>query len=232
MDSLASINRESPVVSIDNGSSQSSANLDQWLIQMMLDLLMKMMSASPSFSSPSSSSSSSSSSGTSNGGSTGSSQSSSSTVPTVSSNNAAQAVASDLEQRYGLTPTQAAGVLGNMQQESSMECNVNQGGNRGEPNGDCSGGAGYGLAQWDGSRKQGEIDYAKEHHLDPGSLQANIGFMNQELDGPYSKTIRDIKQTSTADGAARVWEKDYEQAGIPDMGNRDQYADDFLRQGL
>ncbi|MBU6488848.1 MAG: hypothetical protein KGQ57_13665, partial [Burkholderiales bacterium] len=36
----------------------------------------------------------------------------SSTVPTISSNDAAQAVASDLEQRYGLTPTQAAGVLG------------------------------------------------------------------------------------------------------------------------
>lgn len=159
-------------------------------------------------------------------------QQASDTVPTVSSNNAAQAVATDLEQRYGLTPAQAAGALGNIQQESGMQCNVNQGGRTGAPNGDCSGGAGYGMVQWDGSRKAGEIAYAKEHGLDPGSLQANIGYMNKELDGPYNKTIRDIKQTSTAAGAARVWETDYEQAGTPEMGNRVEYANAFLSKGL
>ena len=224
---LAPIDREVCAFPIDNGSGQLSTNVEQWLIELILNLLMKMVSSSDSGMWGASGGS-----GGAGDSTTGASQPSSSTVPAGSSNNAAQAVASDLEQRYGLTPTQAAGVLGNMQQESSMECNVNQGGRTGEPNRDCSGGAGYGLAQWDGSRKQGEIDYAKEHGLDPGSLQANIGFMNQELDGPYSKTIRDIKQTSTTDQAARVWEQDYEQAGIPDMGNRDQYANDFLKQGL
>lgn len=231
MNTLAPIDREVSAFPIDNGngSGQLSMNMDQLLIELVLNLLMSMVSSANSGMAGTSGASGG---GTANGGTAGASHPSTSTVPTVSSNNAAQAVASDLEQRYGLTPPQAAGVLGNMQQESSMECNVNQGGSRGEPNRDCSGGAGYGLAQWDGSRKQGELDYAKEHGLDPGSLQANIGFMNQELDGPYSKTIRDIKQTSTADQAARVWEQDYEQAGIPDMGNRDQYADDFLKQGL
>jgi hypothetical protein len=225
MTTLAPIDREASPFPTNSGSGEFSADVDQLLIDIIFDLLMAMEF-------PHGSGTSGGASGTPSGGAAGGSGPSTSTVPTVSSNNAAQAVASDLEQRYGLTPTQAAGVLGNMQQESSMECNVNQGGRRGAPNGDCSGGAGYGLAQWDGSRKQGEIDYAREHHLDPGSLQANIGFMNQELDGPYSKTIRDIKQTSTADQAARVWEQDYEQAGIPDMGNRDQYADAFLKQGL
>ncbi len=219
MNTLALIDREVSAFPADNGGGQLPANVEELLIELILTLLTKMVSSSSS--------------GLSGDGPAGASQSSTgSTVPAVSSGNTAQAVASDLEQRYGLTPTQAAGVLGNMQQESSMECNVNQGGSRGDPNSDCSGGAGYGLAQWDGSRKQDEIDYANAHHLDPGSLQANIGFMNQELDGPYSETIRDIKQTSTADQAARVWEQDYEQAGIPNMENRDRYANDFLNQGL
>jgi len=83
-----------------------------------------------------------------------------------------------------------------------------------------------------GSRKQGEIDYANEHDLDPGSLQANIGFMNQEFDGEYSNTITDIRKTSNANDAAKVWDEDYEQASDPEMTNRDQYAQNFLSKGL
>lgn len=202
-----------------NGGDQGFGQLELMLLQLIGQLLMKYLSSYGGGS-------------WSGGGTSQPYPQGSSTVPTISSNDAAQAVASDLEQRYGLTPTQAAGVLGNMQQESGMQCNVNQGGRRGAPNGDCSGGAGYGLAQWDGSRKAAEIEYARKHGLDPGSLQANIGYMNQELDGPYSKTIRDIKQTSTAGEAARVWERDFEQAGTPAMGNRIEYADAFLRKGL
>src|SRR5690348_13112136 len=134
MNTLAPIDREVSAFPIDNdndndndnGSGQLSMNLDQLLIELVLNLLMKMVSSANSGTSGTP--------GTSGSGTASASHPSTSTVPSVSSNNAAQAVASDLEQRYGLTPTQAAGVLGNMQQESSMECNVNQGGSRGEPN--------------------------------------------------------------------------------------------------
>ncbi|WP_242538914.1 phage tail tip lysozyme [Trinickia acidisoli] len=153
------------------------------------------------------------------------------TVPTNSSSNTAQAVTSDLEQRYGLTATQAAGALGNLQQESGLQCNVNQGGSTGAPS-NCGGADGYGLAQWGGDRKEGEIAYAQKHNLDPGSQQANIGFMNQELDGPYSKTITDLKKTNNVNAATQVWDTDYEQAGTPNMANRDQYAENFLSEGL
>lgn len=158
-----------------------------------------------------------------------------STLPTgVNSSDPATAIAQDLESRYGLNATQAAGVLGNLQQESGLQGNINQGGATGAPSGNFAddNGNGWGLAQWGGSRKQGEIDYANQHGLDPGSLQANIGFMNQELDGSYNGVIKDLKNTSTAQDAAAVFCKEYEGATDPQMGNRDQYAQDFLNKGL
>jgi len=168
------------------------------------------------------------------GGGSGGGGSHGNTLPTVSGGDAAHAIAQDLKSRYGLTDAQVAGVLGNLQQESGLQGNVNQGGAKGAPSGNFAddNANGWGLAQWGGTRKQGEINYAKEHGLDPGSLEANIGFMNQELDTTYSKTITDIKQTTTAEQAALVWDKDYEQATDPQMENRNKYAEQFLAQGL
>jgi len=168
------------------------------------------------------------------GGGSGGGGSHGNTLPTVSGGDAAHAIAQDVKSRYGLTDAQVAGVLGNLQQESGLQGNVNQGGAKGAPSGNFAddNANGWGLAQWGGTRKQGEINYAKEHGLDPGSLEANIGFMNQELDTTYSKTITDIKQTTTAEQAALVWDKDYEQATDPQMENRNKYAEQFLAQGF
>ncbi|MGS0891233.1 phage tail tip lysozyme [Burkholderia stagnalis] len=151
-----------------------------------------------------------------------------------SGGSAANAIADDLRSRYGLNDTQIAGVLGNLQQESGLKPNVNQGGAEGAPSGNFAddNANGWGLAQWGGARKQGEIDYANQHNLDPGSLDANIGYMNQELDGPYSKTISDLKNSTSAGQAAQVWDTDYEQASDPQMDNRLQYAQNFLNEGL
>lgn len=157
-----------------------------------------------------------------------------STLPANTGGSAANAIADDLRSRYGLNDTQIAGVLGNLQQESGLKPNVNQGGAEGAPSGNFAddNANGWGLAQWGGARKQGEIAYAHQHNLDPGSLDANIGYMNQELDGPYSKTISDLKNTTNVSQAAQVWDTDYEQATDPQMDNRLQYAQNFLNEGL
>ncbi|WP_244114064.1 phage tail tip lysozyme [Burkholderia contaminans] len=157
-----------------------------------------------------------------------------STLPANTGGSAAHAIADDLRSRYGLNDTQIAGVLGNLQQESGLKPNVNQGGAEGAPSGNFAddNANGWGLAQWGGTRKQGEIAYAQQHNLDPGSLDANIGYMNQELDGPYSKTISDLKNTTNVSQAAQVWDTDYEQATDPQMDNRLQYAQNFLNEGL
>ncbi|WP_254617306.1 phage tail tip lysozyme [Burkholderia metallica] len=157
-----------------------------------------------------------------------------STLPANTGGGAANAIADDLRSRYGLNDTQIAGVLGNLQQESGLKPNVNQGGAAGAPSGNFAddNANGWGLAQWGGARKQGEVAYAQQHNLDPGSLDANIGYMNQELDGPYSKTISDLKNTTNVSQAAQVWDTDYEQATDPQMDNRLQYAQNFLNEGL
>ncbi|PLZ01501.1 hypothetical protein CY652_15410 [Burkholderia sp. WAC0059] len=127
-----------------------------------------------------------------------------------------------------------AGVLGNLQQESGLQGDVNQGGATGAPSSDDADDNenGWGLAQWGGARKEGEIQYADENNESPGSLQANLGYMDQELEGPYSQTITALKGTSSPDQAAQVWDEDYEQATDPQMSNRDQYAQQFYSEGL
>ncbi|MDQ7982550.1 phage tail tip lysozyme [Paraburkholderia sp. SARCC-3016] len=155
-------------------------------------------------------------------------------VPTVSSSEPAHAIAQNLEQTFGLTAAQAAGVLGNLQQESGLRGDINQGGATGDPSSNFAddNNNGWGLAQWGGARKQGEIAYAHQNGLNPGSLQANMGFMDQELNTDYSQTMSDIKSTTTTDQAALVWDRDYEQASDPEMSNRNQYAQRFLSEGL
>ena len=229
---------------LNTGRGLSLDNIDPNLLRFLIELLMQASASmtdgaddsnwpsvpSTSYSSPSFSASPAS---YTTHSSSGSSTSDTNTLPKdVSNGNVAQAVAKDLKDRYGLNATQIAGVLGNMQQESGLLPNVNQGGQQGAPEGGFGGGQAYGLAQWDGSRKQAEIDYAHKHGLDPGSLEANIGYMNQELDGDYSQTITDLKNTDTVEGATAVWEKDFEQAGVPEMGQRLEYAQNFLSQDL
>ncbi|MBS1058220.1 phage tail tip lysozyme [Gluconobacter kondonii] len=155
-------------------------------------------------------------------------------APDQASDSDAQAITDNLRSKFGLNNQQIAGVLGNLQQESGLSPDINQGGTKGNPSSNMAddNANGWGLAQWGGSRKQGELDYAQQHSLSPGSLQANLGFMDQELEGPYSKTISDIKGTSNIQDAAKIWDQDYEQASDPEMSSRDQYAANFLQQGL
>jgi hypothetical protein len=160
--------------------------------------------------------------------------SNSSTLPTNLTGNFAQDLTQDLEGRYGLNSTQVAGVLGNLQQESGLQTDINQGGATGGPSSNFADNNenGWGVAQWGGQRKAAEISYAQQNGLDPGSEQAQIGFINQELDTDYSGTISDLKGATSADQAAQIWDQDYEQASDPQMANRDQYAQQFLSEGL
>ena len=125
-------------------------------------------------------------------------------------------------------------MLGNLEQESGLHGDINQGGGRGAASGNFAddNGNGWGLAQWGGTRKQGEIAYAKEHGLKEGSLEANIGFMDKELDTTYSKTITDLHQSKTVQEATEAWDKDYELASDPHMDSRVAKSQEFLDKGL
>jgi hypothetical protein len=161
-----------------------------------------------------------------------SSSSSSGSGASADSSDPTTAIADNLRSQFGLNNTQIAGVLGNLQQESGLTPDINQGGVTGAPSSDNADDNenGYGLCQWGGARKEAEEAYAKQNNEDPGSMQANLGYMDQELKGSYSDTITALKSSTTTDGAALAWDTDYEQASAPNMSARDQYADNFAQK--
>jgi hypothetical protein len=100
----------------------------------------------------------------------------------------------------GLTPAQAAGIVGNFQQESSL----NPGMNTAE---------GRGLDSGTGGRAHG------------GTAKQQLEAYWKELTGPEAGTLAQLKQAKSPREAARVFEKGFERAGQPEMGNRETFAE-------
>ncbi|OZG75235.1 hypothetical protein BTA51_02295 [Hahella sp. CCB-MM4] len=132
-----------------------------------------------------------------------------------------------LIKEYGLTPEQAAGIVGNLYMESAgMNPHANQfsqfsgGASNPDAFGDPSGArvqdnTGYGWAQWGESRKDGLIQYAKANNMDPGSSAANLGFLMQELSSPSEgQVIQSLKKTESVEEAMMVFRRDYERAAV------------------
>lgn len=79
----------------------------------------------------------------------------------------------------GLTPVQAAGILGNFQRESNFDPSVVN-----------SIGA-YGLAQWLGGRKDNLAAYAVANNLPMENLELQLNFAWEELNNAYKTAVLD-----------------------------------------
>ncbi len=88
------------------------------------------------------------------------------------------------------------------------------------------------MAQEGGSRKTGEEAYAAQNGEAAGSMSAQLGFIDQELNTTYHQTVTDMQSATSLDQATQDWDTDFEQASDPQMGSRDQYAQQALNQGL
>lgn len=108
----------------------------------------------------------------------------------------------------GLTKTAAAGVVGNLWQESS-----------GDP-----ATAGGGLAQWIGSRWTALQAFAAQHGLNPSSEDAQLQYLVSDLHGPYSGLLAQLNQARTPGEAATLFSNLYERPGNPQLANRVNYA--------
>jgi hypothetical protein len=122
----------------------------------------------------------------------------------------------DLMRDFGLTPTQAAGAVGNLGAESGLRAiqEVNP----------TSGRGGYGWAQWTGSRRVAFEAWCKAQGFALDSYEANYGFLKHELQTTHKHTIEQIKKTTTVKAAAETFEAHYEKAGIKNMAGRISYA--------
>jgi hypothetical protein len=123
----------------------------------------------------------------------------------------------------GLKDYQAAGILGNLAQESGVD-----------PTRAQAGGPGRGIAQWgtgpgSGQRWDALTAWAKGQNRDPMSLSTQLDYMwNVELAGAYAGVLAQLKGTANVTDATTVFEQGYEAAGTPAMANRISYAQKVL----
>ena len=99
----------------------------------------------------------------------------------------------------GLSDEAAAGVMGNIQQESNFSTTAV---------GD--GGTSYGLIQWHAGRKDNLYSYCKQNGYDPSSLEGQLNFLwNESLDpnSSYGKELksRGFYNASSASDAAVIF---------------------------
>jgi hypothetical protein len=130
----------------------------------------------------------------------------------------------------GLSAPQAAGVVGNLMQESGVSPTSQQDGSNDpfpKP------GVGFGIAQWtsDGRQKNLVAFASTPEAQSKGgitSLAVQLAFLWKEFTESYKPTYESLKATTTVEQAVTTFEEGFERAGKPNMPNRIKYAQDVL----
>lgn len=138
----------------------------------------------------------------------------------------------------GLTLAQAAGIAGNIQQESHFDPTIIQGGAQADENYRLVDGIGFGLVQWtSGGRQQGLMDYAEETNRSIIDLAMQLDYIWVELEGSYKSTLEELKKTTTPLDAAIVFHDGYEKSADDEQvvidirgGNAQSFFDQFQGQ--
>lgn len=105
----------------------------------------------------------------------------------------------------GLTPAQAAGVMGNIQHESGYRTNAIENNGRGE---------GHGLVQWSFKRRRALMAFAAKRRQPWTNIDVQLDFLQQEMRGPYAGAVRALKGTHTVADAAMVWQRQFERPRV------------------
>lgn len=137
-------------------------------------------------------------------------------------NNNAEKIYNQLIQE-GFTPQAAAGVVGNIMQESGADPTKKQYG----------GGPGRGLIQWGTGKGSGErydrlTAWAKKSGKDPLALETQYQYLMMEMQ--ERGTYRRLKGITDVNQATLLFEKEMTQAGKPMMENRYRFAQSALKQ--
>jgi hypothetical protein len=116
----------------------------------------------------------------------------------------AGALTNQLAKDLNLTPTQAAGIVGNLGFESGgLQPGIHE---KGVP----ANQGGVGFAQWTGPRRREFEAWAAANKLDPKSDAANVGFLEYELKGKYAPFVARLRNTKTLEEATRLTHQKYE----------------------
>lgn len=105
--------------------------------------------------------------------------------------------------RKGLTLAQAAGIVGNMMQESGLNPAIIQGGRTADDSYTPENGVGFGLVQWTFTGRQKPlVDHMKQMGVGITNLSGQLEFVWKELSGSYAHSLRAIKAASNPVDAA------------------------------
>ena len=100
----------------------------------------------------------------------------------------------------GYPPVAAAGIVGNLVQESGVNPTVNPG----------DSGTAHGIAQWRGDRWSGLQDYAKQNKGSSADLNTQLGYLDYELRNKYGDTYQKLMNARTPGDAAGAFALEYE----------------------
>lgn len=114
----------------------------------------------------------------------------------------------------GFSPAQAAGILGNLQQESGFN-----------PESVQQGGPGRGLAQWSQGGRWQPQDMTGNVQQD---MTNQLNFIMQELQSNPGYGLAQLMQATTPEQAAGIFSQDYERPGV--VGGRIQDAANIYAQ--
>ena len=124
----------------------------------------------------------------------------------------------------GLTSFQAAGIVGNLDQESGVDPTAVQ-----------SGGPGRGIAQWsvggrwDTDANDNLVAYAAAAGLPTTSLTVQLDFIWYELQTFSDYGLATLRATTTVTDATIAFETDFEGCSACDEATRIAYAEDVLK---
>lgn len=125
-----------------------------------------------------------------------------------------------LAQDLGVSPAQAAGIIGQLGYESAGLQAINERnpvvpGSRG----------GFGWAQWTGPRRVAFEQWARAKGMPVGSPEANYGFLLHELKNtPEGQVLGDIRRSPDAISAGRVFTNEFLRPGIVNQSSRDEWT--------
>lgn len=121
----------------------------------------------------------------------------------------------------GLPNAAIAAILGNMQVESGFNTSALNGGE-----------GAIGLAQWEGGRRTALQQYASSHGMKETDLNAQLGYMWQELNQSYGGVLQQMKTATDPGQAAAIWDSQYEVSSGSSRGQRVANAQAFAQNGF
>ena len=132
-------------------------------------------------------------------------------------NGIAVTVIDRLMRDFHLSAAQAAGIVGNLAHESGGFVLYQE-------LAPLAGRGGAGWAQWTGPRRRAFEAWANGRGLDLRSLEANYGFLKQELETGYKGAISAVKLAESVEAAMQAFEAAYERSGIKHYPSRRKWA--------